>query len=217
MTVRASAPSAMRTADLARAASRRERHDPVEADGRHRQGGDAERDEQRAERAIEPGVERVLIAQGSDPVERQRGIELVHRVLDGRRVGHRRLLGPDRQAHEVDHVLGERDVDAFVRGIDRADGAAQVQVRHHAHDRPPGHVAGPSLMRAPSGSPVREEQLHEVLVRRSPQARLGAVRAREATAAYRLDADHVEVAGRDDDAPARAGDPGRWDRRRRRR
>ena len=64
-------------ADLARAVARRERHHAVEADRRQDEGRGPERQEQRAEGAEEPGVERVLIAQRANPVERQRRIDLV--------------------------------------------------------------------------------------------------------------------------------------------
>ena len=125
----------------------------------------------------------------------------VHLVLNRRGVAHRRLVGPDDQAHEVDHVLRQRDVDAFVPRVERADGAAQIEIRHDADDRPPRHVVRAQLDPGAERIAVLEEQLDEALVDDRHRRRVGAVGALERPSAHRLHVDDVEIPRRDHDAP----------------
>ncbi len=50
-------------ADFARSIARRERHHPIQADGRQRERRDAKRHEQSAEGPVEPGVQLELLVQ----------------------------------------------------------------------------------------------------------------------------------------------------------
>ncbi len=186
-------------ADFARAIPGREGHHAVEPDRRHGQGGQSERDEQRAEGAIEPGVERVLIGERSDPVERQGRIEPVHLVLNRGGVAHGGPVGLDDQAHEVDHVLRQRDVDALVPRIEGADRAAEVEVGHDPDDRPPRHVVAAQLDPRAERVAILEEQRDEPLVDDRHRLRVGAVGPLERPAADRLHLDDVEIARRDHD------------------
>ena len=177
---------------------------PYRSDGRQCQRREPEGHEQRAEGAVEPGVQRILVSQRTHPVERERGIDLVDLVLDGGGVALRVLLGPNGQAHEVDDVLRQRDVDALVTGIVRADGASQIQVRHDPHDGPPRGIALPQLHPAPERIAPREQQLGEPFVDDGDRLGRGTVSPREDPPPNGPHADDVEVAGRDDD-PAGKG------------
>ena len=188
-------------ADLTRALGDRERHHAVQSDDRKRERRKAEHHEQRAERAEEPRVQLVLLFERTHPVERQRRIDLVDLGLNRRRVRHRIALGSHDQAHEVDHVLGERQIHALIVHVELRERAAEVHVGHHADDVPPRRrvVAQPN----PSTDRIAaaEESLHEPLVDDRDRKTPVAIRVGERSSGDRLHIEHIEVARPDHDAP----------------